>query len=387
MSLGRATSPGPWTTYVGWPVYLACSWAWCIGMYLPILLREMYGWSAVLAFAIPNVVGVSLFGFAITSAAQSRGLVAAHHRAMAWFSILTIAFHAYFLTIIWSLESVGSLWVGILLALLVLALSYAARILSDRALRRVAMVLYAFVLVLLIALLAGMDATRDWLTHTDRVGAWPVRGAGHGIFFAPIFAIGLLLCPYFDLTFHRAYQATARRGGPIPFMIFGALFAIVLLLTAVYWSTGLVWAVKLHILVQAWFTMTVHFRELDRVRSSVAFPIGQRVPLFIALVAIVLALVPGIDYRWWFLYTGLVFPAIAILTEVRRRMGLHAAHTLSIALLVVLLTPFCFAAFVLDTEWLAIVPAIALTLTAFMGVPETILDADQRDESAPLPTG
>ena len=44
---------------------LASSWTWIIGMYLPRIMMERHGWAGFLAFAVPNVIGCTAFGFVL----------------------------------------------------------------------------------------------------------------------------------------------------------------------------------------------------------------------------------------------------------------------------------------------------------------------------------
>ena len=80
-----------------WGLYLTCSWTWCIGMLLPILLLHRYGWEGFAMFAISNVIGCTLFGYIVRTPERSRALVEKYARAMSWFAIVTIAFHAFFI--------------------------------------------------------------------------------------------------------------------------------------------------------------------------------------------------------------------------------------------------------------------------------------------------
>ncbi|HWB19699.1 MAG TPA: hypothetical protein VG711_05310, partial [Phycisphaerales bacterium] len=86
-----------------WGVFCACSWTWCIGMYLPRIMIERWGWPGFLVFAVPNVIGCAAMGYVVKSAARSREIGSRHGRAMIAFSIVTIAYHAFFLTWFFSL--------------------------------------------------------------------------------------------------------------------------------------------------------------------------------------------------------------------------------------------------------------------------------------------
>ena len=41
-----------------WAFFLACSWTWCVGMFLPVLLVRNWGIWGWVVFAVPNVIGV-----------------------------------------------------------------------------------------------------------------------------------------------------------------------------------------------------------------------------------------------------------------------------------------------------------------------------------------
>lgn len=62
----------PWWSVLGWAAYLACSWTWCIGMFLPVLLVRDYGVWGFVVFAVPNVVGAGAMGW-VLSAASAEG--------------------------------------------------------------------------------------------------------------------------------------------------------------------------------------------------------------------------------------------------------------------------------------------------------------------------
>src|SRR5687768_1735608 len=77
-------------------VFLAASWTWVIGMFLPVLLVREYGIWAWVIFAVPNCVGAAAMGWTIRTREQSLALVAAHDVACRAFSLVTIAFHVFF---------------------------------------------------------------------------------------------------------------------------------------------------------------------------------------------------------------------------------------------------------------------------------------------------
>ncbi len=378
MSASPESEPQYFLRVVGWAVYLACSWTWCIGMYLPVVLLDHYGWPGIVAFAIPNVAGVVLFGFGVGVVAHSRSMISGNRGAMLWFSLITIAFHVYFLAAVWGyeLQHVPAL-LTFFVPLPVVAAAWMARRLSDRSMVRVAAGVYAFswALVFLLARLGDGEHLRE--------PVWATRPESGVVFLAPALIIGFLLCPYLDLTFHRAFKAVGGRGpGKTTFALFGLAFSMMLLFTFYYSLSGFRWPVIVHILVQSWFTMTLHFKEIDvRATTAAGEALGRWLWPVLAL-SWLLALVPVVDYRWWFLFTGLVFPAYVALIMVRRRLGQPAVHQAVLALVVAVLTPFAALSFLVGgLEWLALVPSVALVLAMFGG--SALTAASERAPIAP----
>jgi hypothetical protein len=83
---------------------------------------------------------------------------------------------------------------------------------------------------------------------------------------------GFALCPYLDLTFHRARGATTPAGARAAFSLgFGVLFLAMIVATLLYahllklMIAGPVLAVlSVHLINQSGFTLAVHLRELTR---------------------------------------------------------------------------------------------------------------------------
>src|SRR5258705_2469096 len=79
-----------------WAFFLACSWTWCIGMFLPVLLVRNWGIWGWVVFAIPNVIGAAAMCWVIRSRDTSERILIEHRLALAIFSLLPVAFHVYF---------------------------------------------------------------------------------------------------------------------------------------------------------------------------------------------------------------------------------------------------------------------------------------------------
>src|SRR4051794_1421809 len=82
--------------WFGSSFYLASSWTWCIGMFLPVLLVRDYGFWGFVIFAVPNILGAAAMGWVIKDAQTSRAILTNHAMALRWFSAVTIAFHGFF---------------------------------------------------------------------------------------------------------------------------------------------------------------------------------------------------------------------------------------------------------------------------------------------------
>jgi len=176
-----------------------------------------------------------------------------------------------------------------------------------------------------------------------------------------VFLLGFLLCPWFDLTFHRVHDAGGGgRAGAMAFHRFGWMFAPMILVTAWYAVHGITTAIAVHILVQSWFTMSVHLREVEAAAPSSA--VARRLAL-LPLVALPLVLVPGVIYTHWLVFYGLVFPAIAVLVVGRRLLGRPAAGPLVVTAYVLASAPFYHVGFItLNREWVLVVPLAALVI-------------------------
>src|SRR3954471_6160308 len=96
---------------IGWASFLAASWTWCIGMFLPVLLVRDFGPASFAVFAIPNVLGAVLMGWVLHRPGTSETFVANHGRACWAFSFVTVAFQVFFLCwLILGLEGSISRW-------------------------------------------------------------------------------------------------------------------------------------------------------------------------------------------------------------------------------------------------------------------------------------
>jgi hypothetical protein len=372
-----------------WAAFLACSWTWCIGLFLPVLLVRDFGVWGFVVFAIPNVIGAAAMGWAFTSRETSMRLTVVHAPATRAFSLVTVAFHVFF-AVAFLPELIGLIGAAIVFALmLMLIVPVLMSRLHDATL---ATILLAFTVVLFAA------------------------GAGAGVLSAPpavpgdvvsilalsaVCALGFIACPYLDLTFHRARQECASIvESRVAFGIgFGVIFLAMILLTLFY-STSLLSPstapaarviVGLHVAAQSLFTVGVHGTAL---RGSADMSRSRALPVLAAsatLVPVVLALAsrwldarditwaglgaPEIGYRLFLVFFGLIFPAYAWLC-VHPGRGYHAPHPrtrLLTTLVIVVSLPFFYVAFI-ERMIVWALPAIAIVLAARL-----LVDAERRD--------
>jgi hypothetical protein len=327
-------------------MYLACSWTWCIGMFLPVLLVRDYGICGFVVFAVPNVVGAGAMGWVLRAPGAAAALVQKHEAACRAFSVATIGFHVYFLssTLLHSAQP-GSLpwWCWILFGGSVVAAFAPAGLGASWAVAVILWMLSASVGVIGLATGAFQSAWAAFI---------PLGGSEQDLaWLAPVCAFGFALCPYLDFTFAAARSQAPGRTGTAAFALgFGVLFLAMILLTLGYaplWlgpSAGAGAAVRAavvwHILAQSVFTVVLHAGALvvrdgwleKRERPS-GYRTWERVTCLAILGSFILGIItpilPGhaglgaaeIGYRCFMSFYGLVFPAYVWLLMIPTRDG------------------------------------------------------------------
>ena len=250
---------GPLLKTFGWGLYCTCSWTWCIGMWLPLLLIARWGWPGFWLFAIPNVLGCAAMGYFVRSRVQSAALVQQHRGAMRWFSCVTIAFQLFWITALachLGFDAfVAPSAAMVLIPALVLGLALLVACMPLMGWLLTAALLFVWTMICF-----GIIGTEFMDQIPDRGSVPPAELWGA----APIIVIGFLLSPYLDLTFHRARQETPSRHA---FAVFGITFMAVLLFVTSYWNiehwnNGGLGIVLLFWLLQVIFTIGAHLREL-----------------------------------------------------------------------------------------------------------------------------
>lgn len=372
----HASGPG---AVPAWATYLASSWTWCIGMFLPVLLLRDYGVAGFGVFAAPNVAGAALMGWVLAGRGQSERFVAAHSGACILFSLVTIAFQVFFLT--WLVNAAVPIAGP---ALLVTGTAAALVALLGRrgglGPLGAAALAYAVSIAVIAVLLwrggltmpqAKADAMRDLL--------W----------LAPVCVFGFAFCPYLDLTFHRARRSLAGPAGTAAFVLgFGVLFFAMILFTAGYaasfepMAAGLPLAlghvvplVCVHMVAQLTVTCDLHGRELAAISASSGRAMAIGAVVVGGLIGLATPLLPTyagltsaeVVYRCFMAFYGLVFPAYVWLC-VLTGSGPTRRATYVWAFAVGIAAPMFWMGFIERQEaWLA--PGLLIVLLARFAVP------------------
>lgn len=315
-------------------------------MFFPVLLLRDFGLWGWVVFAVPNVVGAAAMGAVLARPGSSERVVAAHPAACACFSVVTILFHVLFLA--WIVSAlVGRGTAAVLVVGAAVVFWAVGRVLRVGDLVT-AVLLWAASAGAFVAL-AGPDFKFVGAVTVVPPGLWPLAG---------VCLFGFALCPYLDLTFHRARQATAPRTGVAAFVIgFGALFFLMIVFSL--WYANLLvpgrpapeprvaWMLAGHMALQTGFTLAVHVRSLQALVGSEPGPpsdelVARRAATGAGLFAgCLLGALPmfavgaigraapnatyrglsafEIGYRLFLAYYGLIFPAYVWVCMVPRR--------------------------------------------------------------------
>ena len=374
-------SPDPRTgSRFSWAIFLGCSWTWCIGMFLPVLLVRELGLIGWIVFAIPNVIGAAAMGFVLRSLDSSRRIVEAHGPACRAFSGVTIAFHVFF--VLWFVPRL----VGLPAAAAAFAL---VGIYLLMTLHRARADFLAGAIVLLLSLgMFALFVTRGPV-RIPLTGSHPTVDAA---FLAPACLLGFALCPYLDLTFHRAREAlTDPKSARIAFSLgFGVVFFSMIVFSLCYaaalsplvapdWRQHLRpafgWIIAVHMILQAAFTLAIHARSLAeaRIRPGGIFTllILAQLAIFAALAAPLLPwwfdLDPGeLVYRLFMSFYGLVFPAYVWICMLSGRGGLRAASARALILALAASAPCFWLGFIADRMIWLVPGVLAVVLARFL---------------------
>jgi hypothetical protein len=360
-----------------WAFFLGCSWTWCIGMFLPVLLVRNWGIWAWVVFAVPNVIGSAAMGFVIRSRQTSEDLLINHRNAMAVFSLITIAFHIYFVYWFVAQRLMGP-WL-LVIPVVAFFLMWSAGRQSPQTDPRMAAIVWG----LSMAAFAVFAWRTGW--HLDLLPArWPSYELS---WLLPLCLFGFALCPYLDATFHRARLASGDKSGLVFSLGFGVFFLCMVLFTL--WYTKPVAAaiypgnaasiprtiallIGCHMSIQSAFTASVHVRELERMQMPMKFQIGALAVLFIAVLAA--AFVSKVDLERWLgvdggeggywifmgFYTVLAPTYVWLFMLPRRPIKRPIAV---LAAITVLCIPLLWIAFI-DRQMVLLLPAVAILIAS-----------------------
>ncbi len=357
-----------------WGLYLACSWTWCIGLLLPHILLDRFGWPGFLAFAAVNVVGATALGFVLATARRSQDMVRTHGGAMRWFSTATLAFHLFFVAYLchyYGPAETRSIAMALLIPLGAYIAALALSFVPLRLWPWMALLVYALSIGTFVRIGAGTLGDIAWRGDSPPIDV---------LWIAPMMAMGFLLCPYLDLTFHRALQESGGRGA---FVVFAPAFAAMLFLTAAYWDFPHDQAERFviaHIAAQTLFTMGAHLRELRGGRGGRApggaARLGALWMLALPLLALpIIPIVASIEdaatvardtYLRFLVFYGLLFPAYVLLLMTRSYQRPTARSVQTVLLLAIVLAPLYEAGFIHAQAWLLLIPVGVLLVVRAM---------------------
>ncbi len=155
-----------------------------------------------------------------------RAIVEQHSEAAHRFSEITIAFHI-FVVGAWYQLMFGN-WALILTAAVLIVVFMLAQ---KRHILLTTAVLVSLASFALFAAWGALTETGLALPHQPRLTMTDLA------LFAPASLVGFALCPYLDLTFHRARQQTAGRTGSAAFALgFGGVFLTMIVFSLCYWA-------------------------------------------------------------------------------------------------------------------------------------------------------
>jgi hypothetical protein len=331
-------------------------------MFLPVLLVRDFGIAGFLVFAIPNILGAAAMGKMLPDAAASRRFVDRHRAACAAFSIVTIIFHLFFIQ--WMvlrgiMPAAAVPMIGALVAVMLITVA------ADRGAIITAWVVFAASITAFI--LAALHAPHA-IADLRLTGPAPTVNL---VGLAAVCLLGFLLCPYLDLTFHRARQATSPAQGVIAFVAgFGGCFTAMILFTLWYsrlfdepagsLNSFVLHVIGLHMAVQTAFTIAAHLRCL-----GVEWSPPTRNGLLAGVLPAALLLMfgerayanPETTYRLFLVFYGLIFPAYLWIGA----PNLRAAGVLVAACAVA--APMYWLGFI-DDRMLWLLPGVAVVLLA-----------------------
>jgi hypothetical protein len=343
-------------------------------MFLPVLLVRDSGVAGFWVFVIPNVLGAAAMGWVLRDARMSLELMRRHSVACTAFSLATIAYQFFFATWLSHWPVFGARVGPAALPLTVVMAAIVMIVLGAARLRLAAII----VLSISVAAFVVMLTTRAPIEVATASKARP----SDVIWLALACALGFLLCPYLDATFHLARQRTSPGGGRVAFALgFGVFFFPMLLFSLAYarpvaamlanGSTGglsmlVWWGICIHIILQLAFTVAAHYERVKQLNIWLwlAAPI---VGIAFAELAVVMPRWLARDnsevvYLGFLSLYALVFPTYVWLFMVpvgKRRTEMSVRNLAVLALAVMLASP---------AYWLAFIEGKVVWVVAGLGV-------------------
>lgn len=300
--------------------YLASSWLWCIGAFVPVILITDFSAGTLLPFLVLNILGASWFGFYFSqNRVKQKQFVERHRSALKSFSYVTMAYQLFFVT--WISAELNQPWLIAVVFVLIMTFLYLRNWIAN-----IAVLLFLVSLGLLINYLSNSLAPFPDLSLDL-----------NSLNIALPLALGFLLTPYLDLTFHRAF--TQSKNPRSVFAIgFGMLFLTLIVFSISYaqevamWFASGTFTVSLYpviafMLLQLAFTTAVHAQESER-HKGIALP--KQILMILAFVIVAGSvmfnlpepLIPWINlslgeviYKSFLFMYGLVFPLWLILNQ------------------------------------------------------------------------
>ncbi len=363
-------------------------------MFLPVLLIRDYGTLGFMVFAVPNVIGAGAMGWTLRGEGVSGRMVGAHRRAMELFSRVTFAFQAFFLLSLASLvfgrstAHAISYWPFVMVVAAIGLMTAFERARGKRG-ELTGLLLWIFSIAMAIVAFESRVLDTSMLTTFTAPGNFPDT-----IWLALSCTFGFALCPYLDLTFHKAWQDSGAKRRATFGIGFGFFFLLMIVFTALYAGsllTGVVSGVMtvamlpvlLHIAGQLVYTMGLHSKAFNRKLFSKEDPSSSGMKpvnggfagiIFVLLVGVV-AVVGAVEdkaagfefvYRLFMSFYGLVFPAYVLICMIptwRNPLPPTRRQVLAWLASVVVASPMMYMAFIEKRMWW-VGPALAVVFVA-----------------------
>lgn len=289
-------------------------------MFLPVILQKDFGSGAWLFFIILNVVGATAFVFFIRNRNESLNFIDKHKAACYAFSLVTIFFQLFFIG--WVLSYSSIIQIALLLAsmiLLYLMIRYTG---FNKA--AIALWILSFSIFIIYIWFKPSDLLITKINNQ-------ITNININAFYAiPLLALGFLLCPYLDLTFHHVVQADKDNnyyGNRAGFLVgFPLLFAMLMVFSLAYSDSArqlflnpteviedniiTVKLLFLYFILQGFFTVLAHWQQINQ-----RMEIQNKTIIFLLMLSAITipfllnASINEVVYRLFMSFYGILAPA------------------------------------------------------------------------------